>query len=298
MPKAKTTDKKIIKSELPVLLGEPNNYARAMITEVLRNLGYQRIYSASTAEEIIECAQVWHPHVVILENLLPDLPGTELVRRFRWDSIVPDRGVPCIMLTADPRLETVKKARMAGIDEFAAKPVSHQVVEKRLDEVLYRPRPFIEAKKYIGPCRRRKRTLSYKGNLKRLNDPLQTVQTASSEEDMNKRMLTQCAEQLSSLSGAIDPTNRAQIRQLFHTANEAQEIAKKLEDNALELATACVSRYIQGVGASGELQAAVITAHVDGLHMLLKMADRDDQNRIEIANGLKKIVVQKLREAA
>lgn len=298
MAKASGKPKKIIKSELPIVLGEPNNYARAMISEVLRNLGYQRIYSATTAAEIIDAANVWHPRVIILDNLLPDMKGTELVSRIRRDLIVPDRGVPCIMITSDPRLETVQEARLAGVDEFAAKPVSHQVIESRLDEVLLRPRPFVEAKKYVGPCRRRKRNLSYNGALKRLDDPFHAVERTTSEEAMNKQMLVQCAETLSTISRQLDPKNRAEVRQLFNTANEAHDIAKRLQDEALELATVCAARYIQGVGASGDLQAAVIAAHVNALRTLLNSTNQERSERLQIARGLRQIVAQKLHEAA
>lgn len=298
MAKAPAKTKKIVKSELPIVLGEPNNYARAMINEVLRNLGYQRIYSAASAAEIIDAANVWHPRVILLENLLPDTKGTELVSRIRRDLIVPDRSIPCIMITSDPRLETVQEARLAGVDEFAAKPVSHKVIESRLDEVLLRPRPFVEAKKYVGPCRRRKRNLSYNGALKRLDDPFHAVERTTSEEAMNKQMLVQCAETLSSISCQLDPTNRAEVRQLFNTANEAHDIAKRLQDEALELATICATRYIQGVGASGALQAAVIAAHVNALRTLLNSTDQERSERLQIARGLRQIVAQKLHEAA
>lgn len=298
MAKTSDNEKKINKANISIVLGEPSNYARAMISEVLRNLGYQKIFSARTAAEIIENTNVWHPDLIILENLLPDTPGVELVSRMRRDLIVPNRSVPCIMLTNDPRLETVKEARLAGIDEFAAKPVSHKVVESRINEVLFRPRPFIEAKNYVGPCRRRKRNLSYKGALKRLNDPTIAVKSSTNEDTMNLKMLENCAERLSEVSRMIDPTNRAEVRQLYNTASEANEIARQLEDNALELATQCVSRYIEGVGASGALQAAVIMAHVDAIRMLMSSVKSEAPGRVEIAQGLKTIVLQKLREAA
>lgn len=298
MTNAPTKTKKLVKSEVSIVLGDPSSYARAMIMEVLRNLGYQRIFSATNAAEIIEAANVWHPRVIILENLLPDMRGTELVGRIRKDLIVPDRSVPCIMITSDPSLETVQEARMAGVDEFAAKPVSHKAIEARLDEVLLRPRPFIEAKKYVGPCRRRKRTLSYKGTMKRLTDPLQPVKTDTAAEAVrHKEMLTQCTEVICKIATEIDPTNRAEVRHLFNTANEANEIAQRLRDEALEVATNCISLYIQGVGASGALQAFVLTTHVEALRLLLGSTDRDSNERLQIAHGLRTIVAQKLHEA-
>lgn len=298
MTKKESKPKPVNKAEVSIVLGEPNNYARAMISEVLRNIGYQKIYTATNAAEIIEAANVWHPRVIILENLLPDMQGTELVSRIRRDLIVPDRAVPCIIVTSDPRIETVKNARMAGVDEFAAKPVSHKVIETRLDEVLLRPRPFILAQKYIGPCRRRKRTLSYNGPLKRLNDPTEpVVQNSEAEKDINRRMLIDCTEVMNKFSKVIDPSDRAQIRQLFNSANEAQGIAQRMQDEALELATTCMTKYIQGVGAGGGLQSDVIGTHVHALRSLLDPTKAARAERMEIAKGLRMIVLQKLREA-
>ena len=289
--------KRLNKAEVSIVLGEPTNYARAMICEVLRNLGYQKVYPAASANEIIEACNVWHPRVIILENLLPDLPGTQLIHRIRREEIVPNRGVPAIMVTNDPRLETVKEARMAGVDEFAAKPISHSNIEVRLDEVLKRPRPFIEGKNYVGPCRRRKRVIEYSGSLKRLSDPLEIVE-AKPDQEMNHRMLDQCAMKMNALAKSIDPKDRGAVRTLYNTANEANEIARQIRDDALELATLCVSRYIEGVGASGALQAQVISTHMNAIRMLLSNKSQNSSERLELAQGLQKIVLRKLREAA
>ena len=293
----KTRQKRINPAEIPIVLGEPVNYARAMINEVLRNLGYQRVFSAANANEIVEAMNVWHPRVVIMENLLPDMPGTELVHQFRREDIVPNRGVPVIMVTGDPRLETVQEARMAGVDEFAAKPISHAIIKERLDEVLLRPRPFIEGKHYVGPCRRRKRNIEYKGSLKRISDPLEVTVTAP-DLTMNQRMLEQCAIRLAEIAKSIDPRDRGGVRTLYNTANEANEIARQIRDDALELATLCVARYIEGVGASGALQPSVISAHMNAIRLLLKHTSKESSERLEIAQGLQKIVKRKLREAA
>lgn len=284
-------------AHIPIVLGESNHYARAMINEVLRNLGFTRVYSAANATEVLEAINVWQPRVLILENLLPDLQGTELVFRMRREDIVPDRGIPVIMVTGDPRLETVKQARMAGVDEFAAKPISHATIKERLDEVLMRPRPFIEGKNYVGPCRRRKRNLEYKGSLKRLSDPLDATDQQV-DRAFNENMLIQCADRLSALAKSIDPRDRGAVRTLYNTAHEANDIAKKIEDDALEMATLCIARYIEGVGASGALQSQVITAHMNAIRMLLSHTGTAASERFEIAQGLQKIVQRKLREAA
>lgn len=297
MSAERTGKKRIVPAEVPIVLGEPNNYNRAMLNDVLRSLGYTKVYPATSGEEILESMSLWSPELVILENLLPDISGTELVHRFRREEILRDRKVPVIMVTSDPRSEVVQEARIAGIDEFAAKPISHALIKQRIEECLLRPRPFIEAKKYVGPCRRRKRNFEYRGSLKRGSDSGDVTDKAP-DMDMNRRMLDQCAGRLNEIAQSIDPADRAGLRSLYNTAREANEIAKQLRDQALELATECVLRYIEGVAAHGKLQANVITTHMAAIRLLLTQKTNTPQGRLEVAQGLQTIVRRKLREVA
>ena len=71
--------------------------------------------------------------------------------------------VPIVMLTGHTSLERVHQARDAGINEFLAKPVSSKNLLGRLVSVIEHPRPFVRARCYFGPCRRRRRNDEYHG---------------------------------------------------------------------------------------------------------------------------------------
>lgn len=55
----------------------------------------------------------------------------------------------------------VRAARDAGVTEMIAKPATSEALRVRLEEIVLRPRPFIRAPGYVGPCRRRRRALDW-----------------------------------------------------------------------------------------------------------------------------------------
>ncbi len=294
---ARTRTATINKSATSILLGDPSRHSRAMLSEILRNLGYHQIHMAGTGAEVLDGCRTSLPKVLILENLLPDEPGVDLVHRMRREDIVPDRSIPVIMITSDPRIETVKQARMSGIDEFACKPISHNAIAERLEEVLVRPRPFIEAKMYVGPCRRRKRKLQYQGAMRRLVDPDREAITQHGQEK-KQEMLSQCVEHIDSIAETMNPNVRAEVKSLFSVAEEALRLAGELRDEPVRIAGECLSQYIQGVGASGDLQRSVVQTHISAIRHLLSSQNAGHNQRLAIAEGLRMIVSRKLHDYA
>jgi DNA-binding response OmpR family regulator len=72
------------------------------------------------------------------------------------------------MLTGYTRVDHVRQARDAGVNEFLAKPVSVKAILSRLISVIEHPRPFVRTKSYFGPCRRRRGDNEYRGPERRV----------------------------------------------------------------------------------------------------------------------------------
>ena len=72
------------------------------------------------------------------------------------------------MLTGYTRVDQVRQARDAGVNEFLAKPVSVRAILSRLISVIEHPRPFVRTKSYFGPCRRRRGDDEYRGPERRM----------------------------------------------------------------------------------------------------------------------------------
>ncbi|MCW8835965.1 MAG: response regulator [Rhodospirillales bacterium] len=113
------------------------------ITEVTDSkAGYQRLYDSSF--DLIICD----------ENLAP-MEGTDFVKHLRRDRENPARRVPAILLVPRPSRDAVFDARDAGVHEVLAEPLSAKALHDHICWLFDHPRPFVEADSFIGPDRRR-----------------------------------------------------------------------------------------------------------------------------------------------
>ncbi len=80
------------------------------------------------------------------------------------------RQAPIIVLSAEATAAAIKAARDAGAHEFLCKPFTAGALFKRVENVILKPRPWIEAKMYVGPDRRRFNSGEFEGDKKRRAD--------------------------------------------------------------------------------------------------------------------------------
>ena len=91
---------------------------------------------AGTGAQALDVAGRLKPDLVVLDLMLPDLPGEEVARSLRAIS-----DVPIIMLTAKAgEADRVAGLRL-GADDYVVKPFSPLELVARVDAVLRRARP-------------------------------------------------------------------------------------------------------------------------------------------------------------
>ena len=95
----------------------------------------------------------------------------EVSRRLRTDPDSPNPYIPVIMMTGHTDRAKVMQARDAGVTEFLVKPISSRLLCQRLQAVIDRPRPFVRAKSFFGPDRRRRSSLDFGGEERRSAQP-------------------------------------------------------------------------------------------------------------------------------
>ncbi len=141
---------------LTVLVVDDNRHMVGVVKSVLNGLGVGTVLTALGAEDAVDMLQGSSCNVVICDCNMQG-GGIEFVTAIRSDENNPNRVLPIIMLTAYSDQSRVREARDAGVSEFVAKPVSPEILEHRLMEVIERPRPIVRSKQYFGPDRRRRR---------------------------------------------------------------------------------------------------------------------------------------------
>jgi two-component system phosphate regulon response regulator PhoB len=118
----------------------------------LRQAGYETT-SAYDGEEALAKVRQKTPDLVILDLMLPDVPGTEVCRQLKSNPRT--KAVPVIMLTA--RGEEVDRVVgfELGADDFVTKPFSVRELVLRIKAVLRRGAPVEEGKlrESVGPIR-------------------------------------------------------------------------------------------------------------------------------------------------
>ncbi len=163
--------------EMNVLIVDDDRHMRMLIRNVVLALGVQDVMEASDGSAAIEELKTSRADHVLCDMKMEPMGGLEFVKRLRSDPDNPCRFVPVIMITAYAELETVAKARDAGVSEFMAKPISADALIKRIQRVLNDTRQFVEAPNFVGPDRRRSLKDAFKGENRRETPPTFIEQT-------------------------------------------------------------------------------------------------------------------------
>lgn len=109
------------------------------ILKMLRDLLEGANIHVLTATEITEAQTLIAqstPDMILLDWMLPDMSGTEWVKRLKRDELY--AGIPIIMLTARGEEEDKVKALDIGVDDYVTKPFSPRELVARIKAVMRR----------------------------------------------------------------------------------------------------------------------------------------------------------------
>ncbi|WP_371744011.1 response regulator transcription factor [Mycobacterium sp. DL592] len=104
-----------------------------MVSMTLRYEGW-RVDTAGSGAAALKSARESPPDVVILDIMLPDISGLEVLERLRADR----PGLPLLLLTARDSLEDRIAGLSAGGDDYVTKPFSLEELVLRLRALLRR----------------------------------------------------------------------------------------------------------------------------------------------------------------
>ncbi|NUS14743.1 MAG: response regulator transcription factor [Streptomyces sp.] len=116
-----------------LLLIEDDHAVREGLLLALRRQGHE-VAAVSTGEEGLAHLRALRPDVVVLDLMLPGMPGLDVCRRIR-DA---DDQVPIIMATARGDDVDIVVGLEAGADDYVVKPVQARVLDARIRAVLRR----------------------------------------------------------------------------------------------------------------------------------------------------------------
>ena len=114
-----------------ILLVDDEPEVLHLVTRILSAEGTVMI-EARTGAEALAVARKTRLDLVILDIKLPDMGGTEVLRRIRGI----DPGVPVIMVTSYGSVETVRTSMELGAFDYLTKPFDNREVRRVAREAL------------------------------------------------------------------------------------------------------------------------------------------------------------------
>ena len=152
---------------LTVLIIDDNAPMREIIGTILKSLGVRKILNASDGVAALKAVTEHDIDIIFTDLMMQPIDGLAFIRWVRTSPASSNPYVPIIMITGHATRDSLDEARMAGVTEFLAKPLTARGVLHRVNEVINNPRDFVRVGGYFGPCRRRRIDHDYIGEERR-----------------------------------------------------------------------------------------------------------------------------------
>ncbi len=128
-----------------VLLIEDDRIASRAIAQVLR-VGGTVVDHADTGGEALELVRHYDYDFIVLDLMLPDMEGYEVVRRMRASRV----EVPVLILSGLTRAQAKVRALGAGADDFVCKPFDNAELLARMQAIVRRSKGFSQPTLRVG----------------------------------------------------------------------------------------------------------------------------------------------------
>jgi two-component system OmpR family response regulator len=120
-----------------LLVVDDEDTVRELLSATLRFAGFE-VSSAATAGAAVAAAVAEPPDLVLLDVMLPDMDGFEVVRRLREQHPGRGRPVPVLFLTARGRQADKVTGLSLGADDYVTKPFDLEELIARIRAILRR----------------------------------------------------------------------------------------------------------------------------------------------------------------
>jgi len=95
--------------------------------------GYD-VRGAMSGQQALDIVKEWCPDLILLDVMMPDMDGLEVVSRLKADRTLP--FIPVIMQTALDSTERMVAGLEAGADDYVTKPINFAELEARVRSLL------------------------------------------------------------------------------------------------------------------------------------------------------------------
>lgn len=116
-----------------VLVVDDNEDNLYLLAFVVEQLGCS-LLTAANGQTALELAQRYQPTLIMLDMMLPDIDGLEVLSHLKQNPVT--SGIPVIAVTAMARQEDRERILEAGCNEYVSKPYAVDELEVLMKQYL------------------------------------------------------------------------------------------------------------------------------------------------------------------
>ncbi|MDN4165913.1 response regulator [Cytophagales bacterium LB-30] len=105
-----------------VLIVDDSLYMRTLIKDALEEGGYKVIGQAANGEEAIDLAFELLPDIITLDNILPDMIGTDILKVYKDEGL----SSKVVMISAVGQESVINEGKELGAAEYIVKPFTNE----------------------------------------------------------------------------------------------------------------------------------------------------------------------------
>ncbi|MGO9482903.1 MAG: response regulator [Candidatus Kryptoniota bacterium] len=117
--------KALIADDIPMI--------RKLVEFHLKQIGFEILDAADGAEALVSASN-WKFDLILLDIMMPEMDGLEVLRKIRAGSV--NKETPVIIMTAYGDLANVRKAIEYGANDFIVKPIEQVSFRKKVIDAV------------------------------------------------------------------------------------------------------------------------------------------------------------------
>lgn len=119
---------------MTILIVDDEERNRKLLDVFLKNNGYDTAWAPGGKEALVLAARL-HPALILLDLVMPDMDGFEVMRRLKED--LATRDIPVVIVSALDDAASRQRILACGADDFLCKPVDRWELFLRISKLLH-----------------------------------------------------------------------------------------------------------------------------------------------------------------
>jgi two-component system, chemotaxis family, chemotaxis protein CheY len=120
--------------KMNILVVDDFSTMRRIITNVLKQLGYENILEAEDGTKALTILESQKVDFVITDWNMPQMSGLDLLKAIRANK---DRkNIPVLMVTAEAMQENIIAAAQAGVNNYIVKPFDAKTLADKINKIF------------------------------------------------------------------------------------------------------------------------------------------------------------------